>query len=130
MRRILAITLLIAFGFPLAQPILAATADPEAQLPACCRRHGAHHCGMRMAAMMAMMAASNSGPTFTAPPCPFYPAPATTPQFSAATIRTSRPQIAGPLPIPATLAAPGAHRPHTILTSANPKRGPPSIRLS
>ena len=71
MRRILAIALLIAFGSPFVAPLFAATSDPEASLPACCRRHGTHHCSMTVA-MMAMLAAS-SGPSLTSTPCPFYP---------------------------------------------------------
>ncbi len=46
LRRILAITLLLAFGFPLVAPAFAATPNSEASLPACCRSHGAHHCAM------------------------------------------------------------------------------------
>ena len=68
MRRVLAITLLIAFASPLIVPLFAATADPEASLPPCCRSHGKHHC-----AMMHMMLGANRGPAFTTPPCPLYP---------------------------------------------------------
>jgi hypothetical protein len=72
MRRLLAVALLLAFTSPLVLPLFAATVDPEASLPACCRRHGHHHCAM----MMAMLAAMNH-PTFSAPPCPLYPTAAT-----------------------------------------------------
>ena len=59
---------MLVFISPLVLPLFAATADPEASLPACCRSHGKHHC-----AMMHWMLMASSGPSFTAPPCPLYP---------------------------------------------------------
>ncbi|MGD0796822.1 MAG: hypothetical protein ABR910_03775 [Acidobacteriaceae bacterium] len=127
MRRVLAITLLIACVSPLVQPILAATADPDAQLPACCRRHGKHHCSMRMADMMRMMSASNAAPAFEAPPCPLYPAPATPPTFATATLRTSLPLSAQLLRTPAPLVPIETRPAQTFTASANLKRGPPAL---
>ncbi len=46
MRRLLSILLLAAFALPLVAPALALAQDPDAGLPACCRRHGQHHCAM------------------------------------------------------------------------------------
>ncbi|HZQ45254.1 MAG TPA: hypothetical protein VFA99_18525 [Acidobacteriaceae bacterium] len=46
MRRLLSILLLAAFALPLVAPALALAQDPDAGLPACCRRHGRHHCAM------------------------------------------------------------------------------------
>jgi hypothetical protein len=44
MRRALSILLVLLFG---AGPLsFAFTANDETSLPACCRRHGAHHCAM------------------------------------------------------------------------------------
>ena len=71
LRRAVAAALMLVFLSPLVLPLFAATSDLEASVPACCRRHGKHHCNMTMA-MMAMFAAF-SGPAWTAPPCPFYP---------------------------------------------------------
>jgi len=45
MRRVLASALVAAFSIPLIAPALAA--DPDSQLPACCRRLGKHHCAMQ-----------------------------------------------------------------------------------
>lgn len=45
MRRALAILLMLAFSLPLIAPALAFAPD-DSQLPACCRRNGAHHCAM------------------------------------------------------------------------------------
>lgn len=44
MRRASAISLLAAIGYALIVPL--AFSDPDANLPACCRRNGAHHCAM------------------------------------------------------------------------------------
>jgi len=44
MRRALASLLLAVFSFLLIAPV--AFADPESNLPACCRRDGAHRCSM------------------------------------------------------------------------------------
>jgi hypothetical protein len=120
-RRILAITLLIAFGSPLVAPVFAATADPQSSLPACCRRHGTHHCTM-------LMPAANNGPAFQAPPCPFFPT-ATTPLRIAATslttpLRLTVEQLRSPAPLHAS-----PHRAQTIAASANLKRGPPAPLL-
>ena len=123
MRRILAITLLIAFGFPLVAPLFAATADPEASLPACCRSHGKHHCAM----MHMMLLAAYSGPFFNAPPCPFYPA-AVTPQASprfhsrlrSHSLSSNSAHSHRSPPRPAAPSAP-------LLASANLKRGPPAL---
>jgi hypothetical protein len=46
MRRLLSILLLAAFALPLVAPMLALAQDPDAGLPACCRRLGQHHCTM------------------------------------------------------------------------------------
>ncbi len=44
MRRLLAIALFFLVSFPLISPLFALTGGPQANLPACCRRNGAHHC--------------------------------------------------------------------------------------
>jgi hypothetical protein len=122
MRRMLAITLLIAFGSPLVAPLFAATADPEASLPACCRSHGGHHC-----AMLHTTFATSNGPGFQAPPCPNYPSAFTPVRIATASL------LAAPL---ASIeihrnGAPSAHiRVRTagnFAPSANLQRGPPYI---
>jgi hypothetical protein len=121
-RRILAITLLIAFGSPFVAPLLAATADPEASLPPCCRSHGKHHCAM----MHSMMLAQSSGPAFQAPPCPFYPAPATPVRTATASLAAPVNLSAAQLRYLAPLAATPRRAARTFAPSANPKRGPPT----
>jgi hypothetical protein len=44
LRKFLAIALLAVFGLPFVSPLFALTAKNEANLPACCRRDGKHHC--------------------------------------------------------------------------------------
>ncbi|HZY64240.1 MAG TPA: hypothetical protein VFE38_17110 [Edaphobacter sp.] len=71
MRRLLAISLLLLFGLPLVSPLFALSTNPDANLPACCRRNGAHHCTMNLEHARTL---TNSAPSFTAPSrCPFYP---------------------------------------------------------
>jgi hypothetical protein len=71
LRRFIAIALLAIFGLPFATSLLALTPRSEANLPACCRRNGKHHC------MMAMQETQTSGDQvrLSAPPekCPYVP---------------------------------------------------------
>jgi hypothetical protein len=69
-RRALTLTLLLLFSLPLISPVLALTAGSDANLPACCRRNGAHHC------TRPTHSNESSGPTLSAIPqrCPAYPA--------------------------------------------------------
>jgi hypothetical protein len=120
MRRILAITLLIAFGFPILAPAFAATPDPEASLPACCRSHGAHHCAM-------MHLTQTTGPSLNAPPCPFYPGPSTSPRTAAASLTAAPSLTAAQLLAAAPRAATPNRAAPIFISSANLKRGPPSL---
>ena len=72
-RKLLAITLLALLGMPLLQPLLALTGASETNLPACCRRHGIHHCWMSMAERSQVISRT---PRFLLPieKCPYYPA--------------------------------------------------------
>ena len=118
MRRVLAITLLIAFASPLVAPLFAATADAQASLPACCRRHGAHHCGMAVAGITA------TSPALSAPPCPCYPA-ASTPLRLAAASLTAAPALTRSPRLNATPQPATENGPRTFSPSANLNRGPP-----
>jgi hypothetical protein len=46
--RSIAFLLMLSYLLPFAQMAYAASSDPEAALPACCRTHGKHKCSMRM----------------------------------------------------------------------------------
>src|SRR5271170_5942365 len=71
-RRALSIVLLLLFSAPLILPLLALTVSSEMNLPACCRRNGAHHCMMKAPPTESDSAATN----LSAIPqrCPAYPA--------------------------------------------------------
>jgi len=64
-RRVLAIALLTLFSLSLIPPSAFAS-DPEAGLPACCRRAGKHHCSLAAGG-------SSSGPALQSSPCSVFP---------------------------------------------------------
>lgn len=67
MRRLLSISMALFLGFTPLMGTLGASDD--SRLPACCRRHGAHHCAMNMA-----KALTDGMPAVTAPmSCPLFP---------------------------------------------------------
>ena len=124
MRRALSILLILFFGVgPLAA---LAGSDVEARLPACCRRHGAHHCQMNGIAANEGTSGTNAiGAPST---CPQFPtnAAATTAQYAIA---------ASPMGMPAMLAQPhspvagrAAARLSQIRTRTG--RGPPPSDLA
>jgi hypothetical protein len=73
LRKLLSIALLVVFGLPFASSLLALSPTSDANLPACCRRHGKHHCSMSAEQRARLL---SDTPSFTAPPehCPFAPA--------------------------------------------------------
>jgi hypothetical protein len=122
MRRLLAITLLLAFGSPLLVPLLAATASPEASLPACCRQHGKHHCTMLMA-----MERASTGPAFQAPPCPNYPTAFLPLRVVTASLAASLALSVQPVRATAAPATACSRSAATPAAPANQKRGPPAL---
>lgn len=72
MRRLISILMLAVLGGFYVAPLLqAALSDPESDLPACCRRSGAHHCAI----MGGYLRRHSSGEAAFGSPvhCPFYP---------------------------------------------------------
>jgi hypothetical protein len=126
MRRALSISLILFFGFgPLAAPL---GASDDAGLPACCRRHGAHHCAMSMSMAAAIMDTAPGKAIFTTPAaCPEFPgAPAATTASQAMTAESVG--LPGLLVQPHTpQAARAAARLSQIRTRAG--RGPPNAGL-
>lgn len=124
MRRGFSIFLILVFGFG---PLSAAIPGSEdANLPACCRRHGAHHCAMamRLAAMMAKIA--DPQPAFSAPlTCPLYPGLSLTLLMPAHALMTAQavPGVGSTRAL-ASVFAPAAA--HSSPTREHSGRGPPA----
>jgi hypothetical protein len=119
MRRAIALLLMLVFSSMLMAPLFAS--DPEANLPACCRRHGKHHC------MMQAVQGSDGPPGLTAvrEKCPCFP---------VGTVAGRSVQFA---PEPGGLFHPAARSGTLLVPPAQPgvrasflgsypKRGPPS----
>lgn len=69
MRRAIALSLMMLFSLTLIAPLLASETD--ANLPPCCRRHGKHHCMMRM---MERQGGGRTGLRTVSERCPCSPA--------------------------------------------------------
>jgi hypothetical protein len=120
LRRMLTFALLIAFGLPLAAQVLGTLTDPDSRLPACCRRHGKHHCAMPVGE-----AASSSDPAFQAPPCQSYPTAATQAHILDASL-VAPPRIGTDFCPDATPAAVREGFGQTFAATAHLTRGPPA----
>jgi hypothetical protein len=117
---------LLVFSLPLILPALALAQGPESNLPACCRRNGAHHCAMAMRSN-AMPA---SGTNLSALPqhCPAYPALVTPLRH----VNLTAP--AGPAAFAELVSNPAIRRQTEARACVSPdcarhKRGPPSTLL-
>lgn len=119
MRRILAITLLLLFALPAIAPLFALSPNSDANLPACCRRNGKHHCMMPAQAL--------SGTNVAAPPmkCPFYPRAITTTRHSELSFNSASLIAAGLIAHPAIHLQAEA-RARVARFCARQKRGPPA----
>jgi len=125
MRRAASLILVLFFGFgPLAGLL---QSSDDARLPACCRRHGIHHCAMAMQ-MAAMLAQEASGetPILTAPiTCPMFPGFLAGPSTPAHALAASAPSL--PALVEQSLTpAPASVSPLTGSLRARPARGPPA----
>jgi hypothetical protein len=128
MRRTFGVFLILLYGLgPLAEML---PASSESRLPACCRRHGAHHCALSAAmASMSLQASSGRTPVVTAPShCPNYPG------SLAASPEPIQALTAPPASLPVLLAethSPAASRAAARLSQIRTRagRGPPSSLL-
>ncbi|MEO8736096.1 MAG: hypothetical protein ABI380_06115 [Edaphobacter sp.] len=122
-RRLLAVSLLLLFSFPLVSPLFALSANSDAILPVCCRRNGAHHCQMNIQ----RMSASAQGIVFIAPAkCPFYPGTATLVRHNDVRLRTVATLIVDAVNQSSIKAHTYTHV-QSVLDSAWQKRGPPAV---
>ncbi len=120
-----AISLLAAIVYSLIAP--AAYADPDSNLPACCRRNGVHHCMMR--GMMNQGAAADASSAVQAirPPCPYFPAAgAVAPGCSRVALPGASQAIFAALSHHPAVAAQTEARYRVSFSRARHKRGPPS----
>jgi hypothetical protein len=122
-RRLLALSLLLLFGFPLVSALLALSTNSDANLPACCRRNGVHHCEMK--SQRASTSAHPVTVSTISTKCPFYPRPATLVRHNDARIHAST-RVHAQLAHHATVKAHTAASVRIALDTAWQKRGPPT----
>ena len=127
MRRLLAISLALLFGLPLVAPLFALGSDAEANLPACCRRNGAHHCAMTAEQAEAAL----QGTHVSAPPmrCPAYPKAVSPSRHLDLSLDAAALTFAEAVSHPAIRRQTEAWA-RVALDGARQKRGPPAVRLS
>jgi hypothetical protein len=116
-RRTLAISLLMLFLLPFAQPLFGASAE-QATVPVCCRKNGKHHC----------MMASRSPQRIIGQKCPFHifpPAVSVVPSFAPS---TSASVFAGIVQHPVVTPQVGA-RQRVSYDRTRQKRGPPVFSI-
>ena len=123
MRRLLSILLLAAFALPLVAPLLALAQDPDAGLPACCRRHGQHHC-------MMLDAGRDSSAHRVVAVCPAWPQRAI-PSLVGSHHFIGRVSSAG-VSLRTDFSAPAQSRTSHLAARErlHPKRGPPTESLA
>ena len=119
MRRLLSILLLAAFALPIVAPMLALGQDPDSNLPACCRRHGQHHCTM-------LDKGNDPAAHRVLAPCPAWPQRAVT--SSVVSHHFVGPVSSSGIPLRAIALATPPSQAHLVHISErlHPKRGPPA----
>jgi len=125
-RRILSFTLLLLFSLPLISPVLALTANSETNLPACCRRNGAHHCIRKM--QPAESSGAGNSLSATQQRCPAYPAVVTQVQRGNLSFHTASLIFAEIVSHPAVKLQTEA-RARVAFDRSRQKRGPPITLL-
>jgi hypothetical protein len=134
MRRGFSIFLILFFGLGPLSALVDSSVD--AGLPACCRRHGEHHCAMHAQAKAAQLTEMRAGrdidPTssFSAPPsCPLYHGPTFAILMPAHALAAARPSFRAELtrtPAPSFERMAEFSRPNR----AHAGRGPPATEPS
>jgi hypothetical protein len=126
-RRLTSITLLLLFSFPLIAPLFALGGSAESDLPACCRRNGAHHC--MMSAEQVAELEHTAYVTVVHSRCPLYPVPGAPVHHEVLALHADQLFYAGVLSHPAQFQQVEAWA-RVALDGARHKRGPPALRLS
>lgn len=127
LRRLLAITLLVMLGLPLASPLFAITAKSGNGLPACCRQGGKHHC---MSDLTELPEGASVSREFRAPVdrCPYSPGLTSAVRPSQAILSTGDAIYAGLISHPAVVAQTQSKW-RIARDRSRLKRGPPSPLL-
>ena len=126
MRKLLSLLLLAVFSLPLLLPALALAQGPESNLPACCRRNGAHHCTMSAQEMQQLL----NGIKASAPRrhCPNYPVAITTLRHVDLATLKATPAVASFVRESAVLIS-SETRVRLALDNTHLTRGPPASAL-
>ncbi len=122
-RRALAVALLGLFSFSLIAPSVFAS-DPEAGLPACCRRNGKHHCTVMGGA------SQGTGPALHASPCNFFPSAARATASPNAGVPAAPPVSSVSLPNGSATRQANETPSAVLFHSPRQLRGPPAHLLS
>jgi len=120
-RRITGVLLLLLLTSPLVTPLFAR--NPQADLPACCRRNGKHHCAQRMQAPASEKVLFRSAGM----KCPMFPVRLATPGHRLQILPTSAQSFYG-----AIVSHPAIHARAEISyricwSRSQQKRGPPIV---
>ena len=122
-RRVLSIVLLAVFSLPLISPVLALAADSDVNLPACCRRNGAHRCVRAMRPVGS--SSSETSVSEVLRRCPAYPAVVTPVRHGDLSFHTASLIFAGVVSHP-TVKPQTEARARVALDLSRQKRGPPA----
>jgi hypothetical protein len=125
-RRVLTFTLLLLFSLPLISPVLALTASSDANLPACCRRNGAHHC--TKITQSPQLPGSEIDLSAIPPRCPAYPAVVSPVRHGDLSFHAASLIFAGIVSHP-TVKPQTQARARVALDISRQKRGPPTDLL-
>jgi hypothetical protein len=125
-RRLLSLLLLAVFSLPLLLPALALAQGPESNLPACCRRNGAHHCSMSEQEMTALLNGTRA--SAPRPHCPNYPVAITALRHVDLATPKAAPALASVVGQSALLF-PSDTRTRLTLDNTHLTRGPPASAL-
>jgi len=122
-RRVLSISMLLLFSFSLISPLIGSDAV-EANLPACCRRGGKHHCAL----LSESLSKQGKSIGIIAEECPFTPAVPAVAHFSAIVPPIGDAVFAGLISHPA-IHPQTAAKYRISFDRSRQKRGPPSLIL-
>jgi hypothetical protein len=126
-RRLLAISLLLLFNFSLISPLFALGANTGTNLPACCRRSGAHHCSMGVERRGQLAGEAGAKAPTIRERCPYLPKVLSVMSTAHFVLHATSAVFAGVVTLPASVPQAREKR-HLTLDRSHLKRGPPFLR--